>query len=255
MTSGVGVGGRVPAIAISSEIMDYRTLHQTLMSALGLERPPVALAFRAEAPAGVEKFDGVEPSTCSFWRLAAEGRTFYTVAEDHHNCPIGSYTHKIPLPPAREPELMQTLSLMADIGYIRMEEVPVVPQLAQSPGVLIYSPLAGAPVEPDVVLISGTPRGMMLLQEAATRAQQATVPMLGRPTCMAIPAALAMAPVVSSLGCVGNRVYTGVSDNEFYTVVSGKAIAAIAAELGTIVAANLTLAEYHEGRKASLAAR
>jgi len=155
--------------------------------------------------------------------LAAEGHTFYIVPADHYNCPIGSYTHNIPLPPAREPELMQTLSLMSEIGYIRLEEVPGVPRLAQTPGVVIYSPLAGAPVDPDVVVIAGRPGRLMLLQEAAVRAQQATAPMLGRPTCMAIPAALASAPVVSSLGCVGNRVYTSLGDDQNYVVVNERA--------------------------------
>jgi uncharacterized protein (DUF169 family) len=228
-------------------------MQQTLVSTLQLERPPVAIAFRDEAPAGVEKLVGAQPSSCSFWRLAAGGRTFYTVPDDHHNCPIGSYTHNIPLPPAREPELMQTLSLMSDIGYLRMEEVPDVPRLASTPGVLIYSPLADAPVPPDAVLISGTPRHMMLLQEAATRAQQPTSPMLGRPTCMAIPAAIGSGSVVSSLGCVGNRVYTGLSDDAFYTVVSGGVLESIVAQLGTVVAANATLAEYHTGRRAAIA--
>ena len=80
-----------------------------------------------------------------------------------------------------------------------------------------------------------------------------TAPMLGRPTCMAIPASLTMAPVVSSLGCVGNRVYTGVADDQFYTVVNGKAIESIAAQLGTILAANTTLAEFHQQRRAAIA--
>jgi uncharacterized protein (DUF169 family) len=235
-------------------MMDYRGIHQTLVSSLGLERPPVAIAFRDTIPAGVAKLEGAQPSSCSFWRLAAEGRTFYTVPGDHHNCPVGSYTHNIPLPPEREPELMQTLSLMSEIGYIRMEEVPGVPRLPQTPGAIVYSPLADAPVEPDVVLISGQPGRLMLLQEAATRAQQSASPMLGRPTCMAIPASVAGTAVVASLGCVGNRIYTGLADDAFYTVVSAKALESIAAQLGTIVAANATLAEYHLGRKAAIAA-
>ena len=233
---------------------DYARLQDTLVSTLHLDRPPVAIAFREQAPAGVAKLEGAQPSSCSFWRVAAEGRTFYTVPEDHHNCPIGSYTHNIPLPPAREPELMQTLSLMSDIGYIRMEEVPGVPRLAATPGVLIYSPLGQAPVPPDAVLIAGTPRQMMLLQEAATRAQQPAVPMLGRPTCMAIPAAVGTASVVSSLGCVGNRIYTGLTDDSFYAVVSGSVLESIVAQLGTILAANATLAEYHTGRRSAIAA-
>jgi uncharacterized protein (DUF169 family) len=232
---------------------DYARLQDTLTSALHLDRPPVAIAFRDEAPAGVTKLEGAQPSSCSFWRIAAEGRTFYTVPADHHNCPIGSYTHNIPLPAAREPELMQTLSLMSDIGYIRMDEVPGVPRLAATPGVLIYSPLGQAPVPPDAVLISGKPGHMMLLQEAAARAQQPTSPMLGRPTCMAIPAAVGSAAVVSSLGCVGNRVYTGLSDESFYAVVSASVLESVVAQLGTILAANATLAEYHTVRRREMA--
>jgi len=91
------------------------------------------------------------------------------------------------------------------------------------------------------------------VQEAAVRAQQAVAPMLGRPTCMAIPAALAGAPVVSSLGCVGNRVYTSLGDDQYYVVIAGGALESLVAQLGTIVAANATLAEYHQGRRASIA--
>jgi uncharacterized protein (DUF169 family) len=232
---------------------DYQDAQAQLMSTLQLDRPPVAVAFRDQAPPAVEKLSGAQPSGCSFWRIAAEGHTFFTVPADHHNCPIGSYTHNIPLPAAREPELMQTLSLMSDIGYIRMEEVPGVPQLAETPNVVIYAPLADTPVDPDVVIIAGQPGRMMLLQEAAARAQQQTAPMLGRPTCMAIPAALSSAAVVSSLGCVGNRVYTGIGDDQYYVVVSASALELILAELRTIVAANATLAEYHQGRRASIA--
>ena len=98
---------------------DYSLIERQLSEMLGLQRRPVAVAFRSTPPTGVEKFAGTEPSSCSFWRIAARGRTFYTVPSDHYNCPIGSYTHNIALPPERAPELDQTLSLMATIGYIR----------------------------------------------------------------------------------------------------------------------------------------
>ena len=80
---------------------DYRRMEEQLTEALGLRRRPVAVAFRDAAPAGVMKFSGSEPSGCSFWRVAASGRSFYTVAGDHYNCPIGSYTHNLALPPER----------------------------------------------------------------------------------------------------------------------------------------------------------
>ena len=76
---------------------------------------------------------------------------------DHYNCPVGSYTHNIPLPPGREQELPQVLSLMAEIGYIRMEEVPEVPRLPKTPAVAIYAALGDTPVDPDVVLLAGKP--------------------------------------------------------------------------------------------------
>src|SRR6266849_10871536 len=100
---------------------DYRGLEQRLSEALRLERRPVAVTFQQNPPAGVSKFNGTAPSGCSFWRLAAEGRTFYTVPSDHYNCPIGSHTHNIPLPEERAKELDQTLSLMTSVGYIKME--------------------------------------------------------------------------------------------------------------------------------------
>ena len=62
---------------------DYRIIEQRLSRALGLQRRPVAVTFRETPPAGVPKFTGTEPSGCSFWRIAAGGRTFYTVPSDH----------------------------------------------------------------------------------------------------------------------------------------------------------------------------
>jgi uncharacterized protein (DUF169 family) len=69
-----------------------------------LARRPVAIAFLDAAPDGVERFSGTEPSGCSFWRLAAEGRVFYTVPENHFNCAVGAYTHNIALSHERQTE-------------------------------------------------------------------------------------------------------------------------------------------------------
>ena len=238
---------------------DFAALEQHLTSRLSLTRRPVAIAFRESPPAGVSKLSGTQPSGCSFWRLAAAGQAFYTVPSDHYNCPVGSYTHNIALPKEREPELMNTLSLMVNAGYLKMEEVPGIPRLATTPAVVVYAPLATTPVEPDAVLVSGTPARLMLLQEAANRAivagttaARTPTPLLGRPTCMAIPAALSSG-LASSLGCIGNRVYTGITDDEFYTVIAGKDLASVVAELDTIASANAALTDYHQSRRASLA--
>jgi uncharacterized protein (DUF169 family) len=232
---------------------EWRDLEQRLQGALNLPRRPVAVAYRDAVPAGVERFAGSQPASCSYWRLAAEGRTFATVAGDHYNCPIGSYTQHVPLPADRAPELEQVLGLMAEIGYVRMEEVPGIPRLPATPGAILYAPLGEMPVAPDVVLFVGRPGRLMLLQEAAMRAGvAASLPLLARPTCMALPAAMASGVVVSA-GCVGNRVYTDVGEDELYAVVPGKALARLADALDEIVAANATLAGYHQQRRQQLA--
>ncbi|HVG71906.1 MAG TPA: DUF169 domain-containing protein, partial [Vicinamibacterales bacterium] len=115
----------------------------------------------------------------------------------------------------------------------------------------IYSPLGNTPVDPDAVIVTGTPGGLMLLHEAATRTGVVLTSLLGRPTCMAIPAAIS-GGMASSLGCVGNRIYTALGDEEFYSVVRADKLAAIAGEIATITAANVMLTEYHRERRASL---
>jgi len=160
---------------------DYIGIEKHLIDTLQLSRRPVAIAFRDATPAGVEALDGTQPSGCSFWRLAASGRTFYTVPSDHYNCPVGSYTHNIALPKERETELSDTLSLMVDVGYIRMEEVAGIPRLPTTPAFTIYAPLGSTPVDPDAVIIAGKPARVMLLHEAGTRAAKQAPPLLGRP--------------------------------------------------------------------------
>jgi uncharacterized protein (DUF169 family) len=230
---------------------DYQAIEEKVREALGGDRRPVAIAFAASPPEGVARFEGSEPAACSFWRMASGGRMFYAASSDHLNCPIGGYTHNA-LPAERMPELQQALTLMTGIGYIRMEEVPGIFQLPEAPAGVIYAPLGDTPVPPAVVLAAGKPGRIMLLAEAATRAgAMSSLPLLGRPTCMAIPAALFNGAVASS-GCIGNRVYTDIGEDELYIVLRGADLERIAEELDTILRANRTLTEYHQERRRTL---
>jgi uncharacterized protein (DUF169 family) len=235
-------------------MINYRQLEQQFASDLGLVRRPIAMAMRSTPPAGVAKFEGTVPAGCTFWRMASEGRTFFTVPSDHYNCAIGSYTHNIPLPADRAYELEATLGFMTDIGYVRMEEVPGIPVLPTTPGAVVYAPLGDTPVDPDVVLFWGPASRVMLLQEAAIRAGVASgLNTFGRPTCMAVPAACA-GGMVASTGCVGNRVYTGAEEGEMYAAVPGRDLARLAETTGTIRSANAQLLEYHQARRTQLTA-
>jgi uncharacterized protein (DUF169 family) len=225
------------------------TTAKELQDLLGLRTPPVAVTFRDAPPPNVPHVAKAGPSGCSYWKRAADGETFYTLAADHYNCPIGAYTHGVDLPPAQAKELHDLLGTMFRLGYIRPEEVPSIPKRQQPFHVAVYEPLAHATGEPDVVLLVVNARQMMLLGEAAQAAGVASSAVLmGRPTCAAIPAAIQSQMGVASLSCIGNRVYTEISDNEMYYALPGKHVAAVVAKLAGIVHANRELQKYHEAR-------
>jgi uncharacterized protein (DUF169 family) len=212
----------------------------------------VALAFRTTAPAGISRVGAVGPSGCSYWKRAASGETFFTEAKDHYNCPIGAYTHGVDLPAERMQELQGVLGAMFSIGYLRQEEVPGIPRREGAFGVAIYAPLAGAPFEPDVVLLCGNARQMMLLAEAAEAAGVgAAGGLMGRPTCATIPESMRSQRGVASLGCIGNRIYTELKDDELYFALPGKHLESVTEKLNTIVEANRQLESYHRAKLAA----
>ena len=232
--------------------MDYSILELDLCETLGLSRRPVAITFRDSPPPGVPKFAGQEPSGCSFWQIAAGGVTFYTVPSDHCNCAMGSYTHNYSLTPERAEELQQTLSSLTSSGYIKMEEIPYLPHLKEAPKAVIYSPLGDTPVDPDLVIVIARPMKVMILQEAALRTGIGIqLSLFGRPTCLSLSSALTQG-MVTSAGCLGNRVYTGLGDDELYVLLPGRFLQKIADEIQAIVQANSTITDYHRARRKSM---
>src|SRR6202046_5298926 len=124
-------------------VVNWNDLEQRFGASVKLARRPVAVAFLDSVPAHVAQFSGTEPSGCSFWRLAAAGRVFYTVPENHFNCAVGAYTHHIALSPEREKETEQTLKMMFELGYVKPEEIPQIPRLAKAPAAIVYAPVGG----------------------------------------------------------------------------------------------------------------
>jgi uncharacterized protein (DUF169 family) len=230
-------------------------IERTFTSRLSLERAPVAVTFCAAPPAGVRKFEGAVPSGCTFWKLAATAAAgtsaFYTVAADHQHCPIGAHTHNIPHADGGA-MLNEMLGMMAGLGYVTMEEVPQIPRWPTTPAAVVYARLGDTPLAPDVVIFACRPSAAMYLTEAARAAGAASaLPPLPRPTCMALPAAAAQGATMS-LGCIGNRVYTGVADDAIYLMVRGADVARVAGALDTIAHANAQLAAFHRGRRPDL---
>lgn len=221
----------------------------SLETLLNLRAPAVAIAFRREAPHGMRRVGAAGPSGCSYWKLAAAGESFFTEAADHLGCPVGAHTHGVAMPAASAKGLEGLIGTMVGLGYLAPGEVPAIPRRTEPFGVALYGPFPGAPFEPDVVLVRGNARALMLLGEAARAegAEHDAAAML-RPTCAVLPEALQSGRVALSLGCVGNRVYTGLPDDEMYFAIPGPKVAAVLEKLETIVAANRELERFHRQR-------
>jgi len=233
-----------------------RQLEKRFVDALTLDCTPVAVSFCEQVPQSVPKFQGTVPAGCRFWKVAAArpaGKSaFYTLPADHHNCPIGSYTHHIDLGPERANELGDVLQLFVKIGYVKPEQVSQIPRWKTNPAAIVYSRLGDAAALPDVAVFVLRPDAAMLLNEAAKASGvESGLEPLARPTCMAVPAAAATGATMS-FGCVGNRIYTELPESHVYMMVRGSDLDTVAASLTTINAANAQLAAYHQARKQSL---
>ena len=220
-----------------------------LQNLLNLRAAPVAIAFRPAAPTGVAHIARPEPASCGYWRRAAAGEVFYTDADDHKKCPVGAHTHGVALNDAEKKELQGLIGTMVSLEYLSMDEIPSIPTRKEPFGVAVYAPLDRAPLPPDVVLVRGNARQLMLLNEAAQAAGVgATTPAMGRPTCALLPEAINSKHTGASLGCIGNRVYTALEDSEAYFAIPGASVGAVEERLRTIVHANAELEKFHKGR-------
>ena len=76
---------------------------------------------------------------------------------------------------------------------------------------------------------------------------------MARPTCMALPAALAARHRWRAPGCIGNRVYTDLGDDELYVAVPGRDLAKLAGR-GRHHRRRPTSrsSDYHRGRRQAL---
>jgi uncharacterized protein (DUF169 family) len=224
----------------------------SLAQLLSLTSPPVAIAFVDAPPDGVPHVSAAEPAGCGYWRRAAAGEVFYTVADDHKGCPVGAHTHHVSLTALEKTELMGLVETMVGLEYLKMEDVPQIPTRKTPLQVAVYAPLDALPISPDVVLVRGDARQLMLLAEAAQAAGVAGAgPAMGRPTCAVLPQAINADRTAASFGCVGNRVYTGAAETDAYFAIPGGQLRAVEEKLAVVVRANQELEKFHRARAAS----
>jgi uncharacterized protein (DUF169 family) len=236
-------------------VPNYETIADTLASRLGLDIPPVALAFTAEAPAGVRTSDAVVPSACAFWRSAESG-VFFAKASGHFNCPVGAMVMGFDLPDSVSAELMELVGKMTACGYISSEEPAKIPVNRNRADGIVYGPLAMFPVRPDAILLWLKPAQAMIWSEASGGADWSCgtpTAVFGRPACAAIPASLGGGQPTISLGCIGMRTFTGIGEDRLLAVIPGERLDAFAEALAKSRSVNDAMQEFYEGRKRAIA--
>src|SRR6516225_2043718 len=134
-----------------------------------------------------------------------------------------------------------------------MEEIPQIPRLPHTPGVVLYAPLGDTPVDPDVVLFAGrpwancAPAGGCPACGPRDAGSAPGPPDLYGPSCRACPRRRREHRLYRQSRLHrprGGRALCGGS---------GKDLVRIADEVETIAAANAKLSEYHRGRRQGLA--
>lgn len=235
--------------------MDLNRAADRVEDILGLQSPAIALAFVDRPPDAVDEFDGTAPSACSFWR-SAETATFYAPARGHGNCPVGAMVmgfDSIELGEA----LSESVEKMIGSSYLSPEEPANIPTVARDSAGIVYGPLREFPTEPDVVLMWLSPAQAMLFGEAGGNVawSDSSTSVHGRPACAALPLALNSLSPELSLGCIGMRTYTEVSDDRLLGVLPGVLVGSFAESLQDTKDANRHMAaHYQERKRASLSA-
>ena len=131
---------------------DWRALNDRLVATLKPFAAPLAISFHApgEAPPAprIESNypepnehgrTGQVPAGCVFWIHGATD-AFATVAADHANCSVGSYTHGfISL---EEAATKDDVGAVLEAGWVDQEAVMGLPHVADRPESVVYGPLA-----------------------------------------------------------------------------------------------------------------
>jgi uncharacterized protein (DUF169 family) len=229
-----------------TSIPRFREQDRALRSLLRLAVPPVAIGFHATVPEAPAPFGGplVEPAPdgrtgpvpagCVFWMHATE-RSFSTVAADHGNCSVGSYTHGFVS--LAEAATRGDVAAIVEAGWVAEEDFGALPAVRDTPAAVTYEPL-GEAVHGDVVLLRLNAAGLMTLLDAWPDLR-----IEGKPQCH-IVALAQQGQVAASVGCALSRARTGMPVTEATAAVPTELLDPLLERLARAAEANVAVARY-----------
>lgn len=220
---------------------------RALRSLLQLSAPPIAIGFHRVPPDEVDRFDapmpapaadgrtGRVPAGCVFWMHATD-RAFATVAEDHANCSVGSYTHGFVS--LEDAATRGDVAAIVEAGWVDASDFPSIPAVEEAPGSVTYEPLAEAE-HGDVVLVRLHSAGLMTLLDAWPE-----LVIEGKPQCHIVAIAAEGGEIAASVGCALSRARTGMKAEEMTCALPAARLAEIVATLEAAADLDRAMARY-----------
>ena len=233
---------------------DHSITARILTNSLNLRQSPVAISFSASIPAGVPRHAGRAAAGCKFWEDGADA-VFATAASDHNLCAIGVYTHNLQSSPGQQTNLHDALKVFGGLGYVREEDLKLIPVLQSQPKYVVYAPLAETPLPPDVVILFVNASQSLILSEATQQVEHDNPPAMGRPACAVVPQVMNTGRAALSLGCCGARAYLdNLTDDIAIFAIPGTKLEAYTRRIEALASANALLSKFHEIRRRNISA-
>ena len=160
-----------------------------------------------------------------YWKHASEGHGFYTTPEDHYGCTVGSFTHNVTLPDDKKSELESVVGTMVSLEYLSGDDVTAMPPRPEPMQIAALRAAGGRDLRARRRRVSrkcASADAVVGGRAVGGDFGGGDGSILGRPACAMIPHASNTGGAVASFGCIGNRVYTGLADDEFYVTVPGR---------------------------------
>jgi uncharacterized protein (DUF169 family) len=215
-------------------VRNYALFADRLSQLLGLTHAPVAVSV--DAPPGADATTPVpaQPAGCCFWEPAQQ-RRLDTVAADHANCSVGSYTHGL-IPLEQAAAGADTAALVGS-GWVGEADLMAAAALPFRPSSITYQPLADAE-SADVVLARLSPTALMTLLGAVP-----DLTLARKPQCVIVPLAYA-GEVAVSPGCAVSRTRTDLPEDVLTCAIPGRELESLIERLETSAAADRAVSEF-----------
>ena len=215
-------------------VSNSAALARRLSELLGLTDAPVAVSFDAPPRADAARPAPAQPAGCCFWGPAHQ-RRLHTVAADHANCSVGSYTHG--LIPLEQAAAGSDTAALVGSGWVGEADLMAAAALPFRPSSITYQPLAEAQ-NPDVVLARLSPTALMTLLGAVP-----DLTLARKPQCVIVPLAHA-GQVAVSPGCAVSRTRTNLLDDELTCAIPARDLESIIDRLEASTAADRAVSEF-----------